>query len=223
MSYCVLFDFSTGLSAPLTVPLGTKEQCLERVNSVERTLGIKRTQYEDNPPHWDHWDDEYRQGFPSVDDKTLCDTAEEHNGWVRWLYGRLAEWSENPVAGGELLTPEDATEFWPGLRMVSVSPERWTDSYYQERMQGIYETMRGRGSEGMSIDDITPLSPEQANAVICLFSQYLDTGDIRLEVMKDCDHLSNSNEYRWCEKCGAVDPYRFCDNEGCPLNEDEDS
>lgn len=218
MSYRVFFSFSTGLSGPMIVPKGTLERAIANVAQVEETLGIKRSRYKDNPVHWDHWDPAYRAGFPDIDDELLCKTALEHNDWVRTFYFQLAEWAKNPPADGEEMTPEQAAEFWPGLLMVEVRPERWTEGYYRNRMEHFYEVLRGRESEGAIWPADTPLTPEQAGAVVWLFG-FLDPGDARLEVAKGHDHLSDSDEYDWCERCGAMpeDETPNCREKGCPV------
>ncbi|HEA67728.1 MAG TPA: hypothetical protein ENI07_13020 [Desulfobacterales bacterium] len=81
--------------------------------------------------------------------------------------------------------------------------------------------MRGQESDGITFDEIPPLTPEQAGQVIVLFSEYLDTADIRLEVPRGHNRLASSDDggYLWCEKCGAVtyEDAEDCDTDGCPL------
>lgn len=221
MSYRVFFAFSVGLKEPLSVPAGTKARCLAHVEETETTLGLKRERYRDNPIHWAS-----RGRFDGIDDDVLCGTVTEHNRWVRWLYGALAEWSTTPVEGGETLTPEDAAEFWHGLELLTVPSERWNSEYYRARMECLYEVMRGRETEGVSLDE-KALTPKQAGAVIRLFSEFLDPGDLRLEVPRGCDLLADSDEYRWCERCGAVDDIdggmdvENCRKRGCPLKRED--
>lgn len=216
MSYHVFFSFSTGLSKPLMVPKGTLGNIMAHVESVEIALGLEREQYRDNPVHWN------TRGFPSddLDDKLLCETVEEHNRWVRWLYDRFAEWAEKPVENGETITPEDAAKFWHGLKQLTVPARRWTGDYYRARMETFYEVMRGRPTEGITWGT-AKLTPKQAGAVIWLFSDLLDPQDLRLEVPKGCDHLASSyyGEYDWCERCGAVLPEyaENCRKRGCPV------
>src|ERR1700690_1308223 len=157
MSYSVFFSFSVGLARRIRVPAGTKKAIIEHVEEVEKILGLKRTQYGKNPIHWDHFDPEYRNGFPSVDDEVLCKTVLEHNEWVRYCYRRFADWSENPFKSGkgkkgEWITPKDAQKFWHGLTELNVGVSRWTGDYYTNRMEHLYEVMRGRESEGVSFD-----------------------------------------------------------------------
>lgn len=219
MSYHVFFAFSQGLARPMTAPKGTLAAILAHVAEVEETLGIKRTRYMDNPEHWDWRGPAFRAGFPDVADEVLCETAQGHNEWVRCLYDRFAEWAKNPPDGGEEITPDQAAQFWPGLRMIEVAPDRWTRDYYRNRMEHLYEVMRGRPSEGVTWR-VPKLSPKQAGAVIWLFG-FLDTGDIRLEVPRGCDHLASSydGEYEWCERCGAVtnDDAARCRKRACPV------
>lgn len=224
MSYLVYFSFSSGLSGAVVCPVGTLEAIVSHVAEVEKILSIKRTQYEDNPPHWDYFDDEFKRGFPSASDELLCSTAEGHNEWVRNLYRDLGVWQKNPPAQGETITPEDAARFWPGLQLIEVSQDRWTKEYYRARMESLYEAMRGRESEGIKMDG-KPLTPAQAGAVVRLFSGFLDSNDLRLDVPHGRDYLASSYDggYSWCDKCfrciGEGDE-PFCRRRKCPLQEE---
>lgn len=242
MSYHVFFAFSQGLAKTLHVPAGTKASILAHVEEVEQTLGLKRSKYLDNPVHWDHFDKDYRAGFPNVDDEILCQTVERHNAWVREYYDLFAHWSKHPFRKGrghqakytedrgwpvghlsEKITPKDAQEFWHGFEMLEVNPDRWTREYCRNRMEHLYDVMRGRDSEGVSFDQ-NPLTPKQAGAVIRLFETYLDNHDLRLEVPNDRDFLASSYDggYSWCEKCGAVaeGDEGICRKRKCPLREE---
>lgn len=222
MSFHVFFSFSVGLAAPLMVPKGTKAAILAHVREVERVLGltVEKPLHADDPPHWNHWSKTWREGFPEVDDKTLCSTVEGHNAWVQSLYDQIAGWSDSPVADGEELTPADAREFWQGLTILKVDPPRWTREFYRARMEELYEAMRGRPTAGMTFD-AKPLSQRQAASVFNLFEQYLDRHGLDLEVPKGEDYLASSYDggYEWCEKCGAVTPEYgdACSKRKCPL------
>jgi len=224
MSFHVFFDLSSGLSKPLLVPKGTLASILEHVRHVEATLGLETEQYLDNPPHWKNcgWRLAMREG---ISDETLCEEAEEHNAWIRWLYEKLGEWSENPPETGEKITPEDANRFWHALERITVDPSRWTEKYYRARMEAVYEVMRGREAEGMTLDT-KALTPQQAAAVVRLFEQWLDPGDLRLDVPKGYDYLASSVDggYVFCEKCGPVHPDEAysCRKRGCPIREEDD-
>jgi len=221
MSVHVFFSFSSGLSSPLSVPAGTKDSCIAHVTGVEQKLCIPRVQYKDNPPHWDtlfKWD------IKAIDDALLCETVIEHNQWVQSLYEAFGKWSKTPVADGEELTPADAQEFWFGLELLEVPLEKWTQDYYRNRMEHLYEVMRGRDSEGVSFDT-KALTVRQAAEVIILFSEYLDSGDIRLDVPAGYDELAASSDggYEWCDRCGKAihpDDIARCHRRKCPLKED---
>lgn len=219
MSFKVFFAFSLGLSKPLQVPIGTTALYLRHIEEIEDTLSLQREQYKDNPVHWS------RNLFDGIDDDVLCETVEKHNRWVRQVYRDFQLWAAEPVEGGDLLSPEQAATFWHGLELLTVPPARWTSDYYRARMETLYEVMRGRPTEGIHFDE-KPLRPEQAGAVIGLFEQFLDPGDLRLSVPRGCDYLADLDHYRWCEKCGAVDdennPFDVenCRKRGCPLKKE---
>lgn len=215
MSFHVFFGFSQGLSGSLFVPPGTIRAIMEHVSEIETTFGFETTQYLKNPPHW-------KSTIPSTEitDEVYCLTADRHNAWVRNLYAKFGEWSKSPVKPGEELTPKKAAKFWHALTMVEVPPERWTEDYYRARMEHLYEVMRGRPNEGVTFE-AKPLTEKQAADVINLFSNYLDVGDLRLDVPNGRDYLASSSDggYDWCEKCGPMvwDDVRSCRQRGCPL------
>jgi hypothetical protein len=198
MSFHVFFEFSQGFSGPMTVPKGTLKRIVDHVQWVESELGYETEQYRDNPKHW-----KTTKPKEGVSDETYCEVAEEHNMFVRYLYSDFSKWAETPPADGEIITQDDAKEFWHGLQTIIVPTSRWTKEYYIARMQALYETMRGRDSEGMSFD-AKSLTIEQADAVITMFDQYLDSHDVRLAVPVGYDSLYSSDDYAWCDKCGAI-------------------
>ncbi len=207
MSFDVFFALSTGLRKPIRVPHGTLQAIRAQVAHVEKALSIPTTKYGDNP---EHWADQSRWG--AVTDAVLCDEAERHNRFVRRLYADLETWQETPPLAGERLTPEVAAEFWRGLGLIVVPPERWTQAYCRARLEAVYEAMRGRSAEGMTFD-ARPLTAKQAASVINLFDQYLDHWDMRLDVPKGHDCLSSPEDddgYEWCEHCGPIHPDEEC-------------
>lgn len=221
MSYAVFFDFSTGLASPIQVPKGTLVTILAHVGQVEKALCLIPVKPEVGERRWDIT----RKSFQGIEDELLCETVERHNRWVRRLYDQISEWSEKPPREGEEITPEAAAKFWHALRRLTVPPARWTSDYYRARMDSLYEVMRGRDSEGVSLDT-KALTPKQASAAIRLFSEFLDTNDLRLEVPNGHDFLASSYDggYDWCEKCGPMisEDARCCRRRECPLREEED-
>lgn len=220
MSVKVFFNFSLGLEQPLVAPKGTLASIIAHVEEVEEALGLKRMEVGTDDPHlaWDHWDERWRKGFPDVDDKVLCETIGNHNDWVRSLYNKFGGWFNSPVENGEIITPDDAKQFWHGLQTLTVRPDRWSADYYRARMEHCFEVLRGRENEGVSFD-AKALTPAQAGAVIHLFETFLDPEDARLECPKDRDYLADSDEYDWCAKCGAVmpDDVDNCRKRKCPV------
>jgi len=218
MSFHVFFDMSVGLNSSLHVPTSTLDEIRAHIAHVEDVFGLEATQYRDNPPHW-----KSRTPSKEVTDEVYCEVASEHCAWVRRLYRKFGEWSKTPITDGEELTPEIAKTFWHGLTMIEVPPERWTDDYYRERMEHLYEVMRGRESEGVTFDT-KALTEKQAAAVIRIFDQFLDPGDLRLDVPNGYDHLASSSDggYDWCEKCGPMvwEDVPDCRKRGCPLKKE---
>lgn len=227
MSFHVYFMMSSGLAGIIKVPIGTKAAILAHVADVEQKLGLVAERYQDNPLHWTRPADRgVIKTFSDIDDDVLCKTVEHHNHWVRWLYDRIQEWGDKPVADGEDLTPEDAAQFWHGLEMLQVDPERWNRDYYRARMQELYDVMRGRRAGGMELD-AKPLSIKQAAAVVCIFDQYLDPNDDRLDVPDGHDYLASSYDggYDWCETCGkciAPDDIGSCRRKKCALRDEDE-
>ena len=205
------FELSTGLKATITVPIGWLDKVLAHVEWVESTLQIEREQYLNNPPHWKC------TRFDKIPNGILCDVAERHNQWVRNIHSTLAS---NHQEDGEILTPEQAAQFWPGLEMIDVPPERWTSGYYENRMQHLFEVMNGNEHEGISFD-ARKLTPKQAGAVILLFEEYLDKHDVRLSVPEGYDFLTS--DYEWCDKCGkAIYQGKPCNKRKCPIEYEND-
>jgi hypothetical protein len=249
MSYAVHFSFSLGLSVPLTVPKGTKQSLIDHVAEVERVLELKRikpySQHDRDAGHADHWDSFGREkAWADIDDELLCKTVQHHNAWVVETYKWFGIWAKEPfsvpvkrtnenclywyVTEVETITPEDAREFWPGFTTLDVPVERWSRDYYQNRMEHLYEVMRGRPQEGVTFD-AKALTEQQAGAVINLFSEYIDLHDIRLEVVQSPgrgfngqDRIASSHDggYTWCDGCFKPIDYDCigeCKKRGCPL------
>lgn len=207
MAFKVYFAFSSGLSKPVEVPKGTMTDTISTIEQTENVLGITREEY-NGETRW-HIYPVLEKNAANITDEQYCKTVLRHNDHVRRLYETMVndswkKWKRET----EVITPEDALKFWFGLRILDVPVNRWTDCYYREQMESIYEAMRGREHNGMSFDE-KPLTPQQAASVIRLFSQWMDRGDIRLDVPRGYDHLASScsDEYYWCASCGcAVDP-----------------
>lgn len=210
MSFKVFFSLSTGFKCDLYFRKGTYDRILKHVNDTERRLGIRR-EYYNGDCRWNHWPLVAKE----IDDKEYCDAVECHNAMVQYFYSECCEATNEPTEKRpDRITPDMAKNLFIGLSELDVPPERWTRGYYQNRMEAMYQTLRGNPTEGMSIDS-EPLSLKQARDVIVLFAQYLDKNDIRLDVCKGQDELTDSYSegYFWCAKCGAVDyddlPYEF--------------
>lgn len=227
MSFHVFFVFAAGLAKPIRCPKGTLADIMKHVADVEAKHGVKPETY-NGRVRWCHF--ALREAIAALSDKDACRLADEHNAWVRWIYDRFTVWSEKPITGkgSEKITPAAAKKFWYALTMIDVPAERWTGDYYRARMDAAYEAMRGRGGrgggEGFTFD-AEPLSEKQAAAVMILFSQWLDTHDIRLDVPNghDCLKASCDGGYEWCADCGAIDEDDFhnmllsCKKRGCDL------
>lgn len=216
MSFKVFFELSTGITNPINVPRGTYVAIMKTIANTERELGIERETYNEEV-RWDRWPLVKRN---DLTDEQYCRSAEAHNREVQRLYRTLAEWSGKPATDKtEELTPEMAKSFWLGLSLIDVPPERWTRDYYRARMEEVYETLRGRPKGGMMFDS-DALTEQQAADVINLFSQWLDVGDLRLDVVKGDDTLTSSYDggHSWCSGCGAVRPEDMYD----PDDEDDD-
>lgn len=211
----VFWFFAQGINRSIFAPVGTLKKIMEHVEWVEDELDIEREKYLDNPERWKH------TNYKNIDDKKLCQAAIWHNSWQRQLFEDFGKWSENqPGEGMEEITPADSEKFFPALTTIDVPFARWSRDYYVDRMEVYYEFMRGRDAEGMQLSG-KPLTAEQANAVIWLFSHVLDEHDVRLEVPKGQDSLYASDDggYEWCEKCGAVlwEDAAWCKKRKCPV------
>ncbi len=221
MSYRVYFELSAGLAHPIKAEPGTLARAIANVKKVEKILGFKITQYKDNPPRW-----ERMTPAKGVSDKVWCDLAETHNNYVRQLYDQITEWEETPPENYETITIEDAQKFWYGLRLIHVPTASWTGDYYRDRMETVYNVMRGNETEGITFD-ADALTIEQASQVIALFAEYLDADDLRLEVPDGHDYLASSSDggYCWCDCCGKPKTWedtQDCEDKNCPFKDDDD-
>jgi len=249
MSYHTFFTLAAGLKKPIRVPKGTLAACQDHIERVERCLGFETTQYGDNPPHWkstepkDDVDDELFCDVASAHNRWVRWLYEKIGEWARTpARKKLTDgWHENhyprphedrwrlmsgnygkPVET-EVLTPADAQTFWHGLVDIQVPVERWSKDYYIDRMQHLYEVMRGNEREGVNFD-APKLTTKQAAAVINLFSEFLDEHDMRLDVPRGRDYLASSYDggYDWCDTHGAVsrDDGICCSNKKCDLRQE---
>lgn len=226
MSYQTFFMFAQGLAKPVRVPRGTVEAMRTHVADVTKVLGFKVEKHKDNPAHW-----RKKEPGKKVTDAKYCCTVDEHNRLVRRFYDDLAKWSHTILKGedSEVMTVEDAVSFWHGLELLEVPPSRWTKRFFRERMECLFEVMRGRPVEGVTFD-AKALTSKQAAAVVNLFSAYLDDHDLRLDCPNGRDQLKSSFDggYTWCEKCGPVDEGDFsdkvenCSRQKCPLKAEYD-
>lgn len=237
MSYEPPFD------RPILVPQHTLAACRQTVGRVERLLGFKREEHRGAPARWESTDP-----ADDVTDKSLCDVARAHNRWVSWLDAMFVEWAkatpDNPPRGvwaaslapddpplfngdnwgrpmppPDTITPDEARSFWHGVTPIPVPPQRWTRSYYRDRMDLAYEVMRGHERDG-TVLGAKRLSTSQASAVVRLFAAWLDCYDLALDVPRGRDYLATSFDggYDYCEQCGPVvsDDADHCRAKACP-------
>ena len=214
------FVFTMGLREPMVVPAGTLAEAQAHVQHVEKCLGLVAEKYHDNPARW-------RGTTPTVEvtDEVLGTVASEHDEWIDWLWCRLSEWFKNPPTGAtEVLTPDGAATFWHGTQAIRVPLERWDERYYRERMEEVYEILRGRTMRGVTLEQ-RALTPQQASGVLWLLAEHLriEVGDQRLEAPRAWEWDSKARRhklvqldevqasdgydgagYDWCERCGAV-------------------
>jgi hypothetical protein len=241
MSYHVFFALSSGLKTPLKVPAGTLAAIIAHVAHIEEVMGIQRERYPDNPGVPERWKT-FQSFGANLKDEEFCREAAAHNAWVINIYENFGFWAKHPFTIGkghqdtgpnrcyptgtkaEVITPKQADQFWCALNRITVPPDRWDKDYYRARMEHLYEVLRGRPSEGVSLDE-KPLTIRQAAQVINLFSEFLDPDELRLDVPNGHDRLKSSYDggYTWCEKCGPVDEDDFndcvdnCRKRKCPL------
>lgn len=198
--YHVYFDFSTGLKAPINTHEGDFQSTLNYIARVEQRLGLVRDERGENTPRW------VRSNFDGVSDDVLCDTAREHNEWVRTMYNY---WASKP-GGPEVITPEMADKIWHALTFIRVEPRRWTASYYRDNMERLFDVMVKGERDGISFD-LDPLTVKQAEQVVVLFSEFLDTHDVRLAVPDGYDFLTIDENCQWC----SIKAIHIYTDDGC--------
>lgn len=213
MSFKLFFDLAVGFERPITAPAGTHKKILKQIESVESELGYTREKWKDNPWHWC----EVLKG--GVSDETFCEVVKWHNIFVRSLYDDLEKWADKkPDGKTEIITPKQAKGFMPGLKQLSVPYEKWSEDYFENKLENFYDIVRGRDREGVSFD-AEPLSEGQAGKVILLLHEYI-VGHGRFlknyDVPHGCDYLADSGDNAWCEQMGwCVHPDDIGGCDGC--------
>ena len=213
MSFKLFFDLAVSFERPIAVPVGTHKKILKQIESVESELGYTREKYLDNP--W-HWRETLKDG---VSGETFCEVVKGHNAFVRSLYDSFQKWvAEKPGGETEIITVKQSRDFFPGLKQLSVPYEKWSEDYFEEKLENLYEIIRGRDQEGVSFD-AEPLSEEQAGKVILLLHEYI-VGHKRFsknyDVPHGCDYLADSEDTAWCEQMGwCVHPDDIGGCDGC--------
>jgi len=213
MKFHTYFAFTNGLTEPVHVPVGTLQELRDNFKALEKALGctIPETTWEKNVK-------------PS-DIDLLCGSVDRHNKAVIRFYGLVGAKLEQSV-GTEVITPEIAATFWMQLKIIELSPKFWSEDYYRDRMEHLYDVLRGRESEGVTWSKGAKLTPTQAANVINLVASYLEPNhsDLRLDVPKGRDYLASSYDggYEWCENCNAAiadSDIGDCKKRRCPLSE----
>ena len=217
MMHRTYFAFTNGLTEPVHVPKGTLQKLSDNFKAVERALGctIPESILEKN----------INAPQPQFDE-VLCGSVDRHNKAVIRFYDLLEAKLEQSTKT-EVVTPEIAATFWNQLKIIELAPKFWSEDYYRNRMEHLYEVLRNRESEGVIWDKGAKLTPTQAANVIALIASYLEPShsDLRLDVPKGHDYLASSYDggYEWCEKCGAAiadSDISSCKKRKCPLTED---
>jgi len=215
MKFHTYFAFTNGLTESVHVPKGTLQELSNNFKALENALGctIPESTWEKNVN-------------PPVFVEMLCSFVDRHNKAVIRFYGLLEAKLEQSF-GTEVITPEIAATFWKQLKIIELSPKFWSGDYYRDRMEHLYDVLRGRESEGVTWSKGAKLTPTQAANVINLIASYLEPNhsDLRLDVPKGHDYLASSYDggYEWCDRCNAAiadSDIGDCKKRRCPLVED---
>ena len=140
-------------------------------------------------------------------DSHVRELASAHQRFIDAMWAQFSVDPSKPLDGErETITVEQAASFWPALTLtIEVPYWRWTADHYHEQMQHALSVMY-LGSYGGEHFEEDPLTIRQANAVVRIFSRWMDAHDVRLEVPNGYDFLKRSDDggYEWCEHCGAI-------------------
>ena len=196
--YHCLFSFSQGINQTIKVPKGTIDMIKDWIEEVTLKLGLKITQYLDNPKYWECYEPD-----ESISNEIASEYVEQHNSTVRQFYHDLQRWVKNPPEDYDELTPEIAQTFWHGLEMLRLPYHRWSKEYYTNEMEHLFDVMT-RGESREVSWNTKKLTLKQAASVIHLFETYLDYHDVRLELPYKRDFLVDDNQYHWCPNHGAI-------------------
>jgi hypothetical protein len=243
-SYHVFFSFSSGLRSDMKVPNGTLDRILGRIDFTEKVLGLGRTptytsEGEDQKPGWSwrNTEKEMLEKAGSKPDSSLpqwwlayrdretliegmANAVQRHNDEIRWLYDEMDKWSEKTDwkdGEWEVITQEQAVEFWGGLQILELPKELWTRDHFTDHMQHVYELLSTGESRGVSLN-CEPLKSDQVSSLINYIESELDQWgfDCRFAVPLDedlqpYDHIASSYDggYDWCSHCGPIHPNAF--------------
>ncbi len=221
MSVETRLQFTQGLNQPIQVQAGTMAWIARHKKMLVEVFELG-----DEPTDW-HWTIHEKLNTRSVPashgldrvparesdaglltDKHVREIAAAHRLFLDAMWARFSRGSSDPLDGErETITVEQAAEFWPVLTLsVEVPFWRWTAEHYHNRMEHAFSVMLGIESQGEHFDE-DPLTIRQANAVVRVFSRWMDTHDVRLEVPNGRDQLEriDTGAYDWCQFCGAID------------------
>jgi hypothetical protein len=247
MSYSVFFAFSTGLTKPLYVRKGLHQRILNRISYSEKTLGLKRTPTytpdgEPQRPGW-HWRNPGTDitttlgkhpkpiapnNYSNVhawekQKEDMAYAVRLHNSDIEWFYDEFRKGTprkprkKSDQEKIELITPEQAQEFWGGLRMLDLPLDLWTRDHYADYIEHIGQVLLTGESLGTHLD--CKLTHKQAAAILRLFDcemGHLLGFNLRAEITLDEDRKSTGNiafsddgGYDWCSHCGPIDSECF--------------
>jgi|GEM_PF-4134815 len=148
---------------------------------------------------------EQRKGITeggNVSGKDLCDFALRFNSFIRYLYESLATWSNEPPVPGVLVTVQESEYIVKQLSMMYVSPENWTDGYYEVMMREVFDLMTTGTNRNKDLFHAELLTPKQAAEVIGVFSEWLGTKGVELVIPYGGHELLNAKDCcHWCERC----------------------
>lgn len=202
----IFFAFSEGLKQDIYVSKKTIEYVMHKVGLQMDTLDISDIAEIPDMSSLERFAEKhFEQGHRG--DEAICEFASEQCKLVEMAYDMVQKATPEPTTENTaLLTQGDFKAILPMLKQVDVPIERWSKDYHRERMDEVYEILRGRPTDKVSWE-IPPLTEEQAAGVVWLIDVVLgvDRHQNDLAVCKGQDHISDTNEYHWCEKCGAVD------------------
>lgn len=155
----------------------------------------------------------------------LVNAIYDWNETTKWFWWSIKKFKETDINRWRHveITPAQVQDWIVFLDEIEVPSQYWTPYFYEETMSNLFNAMTcGEDKYSNIIITGKRFSITQAEAIIRLFSSFLDTNDVRLNVPDGHGFLTS--DCTSCEKCYKTllseDIYK-CKKRKCFFSEDD--